>query len=557
MNGDTTDLFEPQFNDDGTEEYACDMCPKRFPQLMALRVHRGWHYRSPDGRQITEPGQTWQPGSLRSQRGSKGAVNRNSSGGAVNLAAVAAINSAVEKEAVNNNNNNHQLSNNNNNNSHLAVNPRMPKCQFCGSTFASANNLRRHIVEVHKRNDWRASSNHNNNRGGGGGVAKVGGGFVDKDRECRRCNKSFETRAEWVEHKMGHARVMRPSTTFEWNCEMCGKSFTRKERLLQHMTSHAVEEGAAGGAGGGSGMMMMNNSGDNSRETMEDDDEDLDEDDEEGEAMIVNPDVEMLGDDDDDDDEEEEEEEGEVAPKVLEEKKKKSSLCCDLCQVSFTDEKELRRHVMSHFVNGSGEGEKKAAPPPPPKAEEKKEKEKEKEAVEEDQQPKAKKAKIDIPKELEEEDEEDRQFDEEDEEGEYVEKRASGAFLEDATPPRPAVNGQGEEDEDLDEGEYIEEYIDEDSFVSPKKTPVAADKGTETAASVSLVKAHQSQQQQCRLCSTGYENSFKILKCMESHRQRSKYQCQECLLFFATPKQLVGHQQLNHGGAGGAQGVVA
>lgn len=52
------------------------------------------------------------------------------------------------------------------------------------------------------------------------------------------CSLKFSTVPEWIDHKLGHARVQKPSKTFEWCCEICGKAFTRKERLLQHMISH-------------------------------------------------------------------------------------------------------------------------------------------------------------------------------------------------------------------------------------------------------------------------------------------------------------------------------
>lgn len=48
-------------------EYACDLCPKTFPILNALHVHRGWHFRSPSGRQVTDPAQTWQPDAIHRQ----------------------------------------------------------------------------------------------------------------------------------------------------------------------------------------------------------------------------------------------------------------------------------------------------------------------------------------------------------------------------------------------------------------------------------------------------------------------------------------------------------
>lgn len=161
-------------------QYACDMCPKTFPLINALKVHRGWHFRSPDGRQITDSNNIWHPDSVPP---SKGKRSRSS-------------------------------------------NP--PICPYCNSTFASGNNLRRHIVEVHKRNEAKL-------RRENGGTSEV---FIEKECECQACGITFSNRSEWVDHKISHARTMKPSTTYEWGCEICGKIFTRKERLLVHMLAH-------------------------------------------------------------------------------------------------------------------------------------------------------------------------------------------------------------------------------------------------------------------------------------------------------------------------------
>lgn len=161
-------------------QYACDMCPKTFPLMNALKVHRGWHFRSPDGRQITDSNNIWHPDSVPPSKGKRS----------------------------------------------RSANP--PICPYCNSTFASGNNLRRHIVEVHKRNEAKL-------RRENGGTSEV---FIEKECECQACGITFSNRSEWVDHKISHARTMKPSTTYEWGCEICGKIFTRKERLLVHMLAH-------------------------------------------------------------------------------------------------------------------------------------------------------------------------------------------------------------------------------------------------------------------------------------------------------------------------------
>lgn len=161
-------------------QYACDMCPKTFPLMNALKVHRGWHFRSPDGRQITDSNNIWHPDSIPPSKGKRS----------------------------------------------RSANP--PVCPYCNSTFASGNNLRRHIVEVHKRNEAKM-------RRENGGTSEA---FIEKECECQACGITFSNRSEWVDHKISHARTMKPSTTYEWGCEICGKIFTRKERLLVHMLAH-------------------------------------------------------------------------------------------------------------------------------------------------------------------------------------------------------------------------------------------------------------------------------------------------------------------------------
>lgn len=88
--------------------YQCDMCPKTFLILRNLQSHRGWHYRSPDGKRIRDPNEIWQPDQLPPSK-----LRRKQS-----------ANTTKRKSP--------------------------PTCPHCLSTFASSNNLKRHIIEVHK-----------------------------------------------------------------------------------------------------------------------------------------------------------------------------------------------------------------------------------------------------------------------------------------------------------------------------------------------------------------------------------------------------------------------
>lgn len=322
-------------------QYACDMCPKTFPLMTALKVHRGWHFRSPDGRQITDSNNIWHPDST--PAGSRKRARQQ--------------------------------------------NP--PVCPYCKSTFASGNNLRRHIVEVHKRNEAKMMREN----------GTVGDNvFIEKECECHACSLTFETRAAWVEHKIGHARTMKPSTTFEWGCEICGKIFTRKERLLVHMLVHlnGKEEDASQNSNDQQNDYESNSqssvsSHSPSQQSQESNKTQISKTTAPKAGMSLlkqpsllkqqlsqpqqqkaqhsppqqsNQDQESQQQKEDEDLEEVQEEEENVDDDLerddsdRESENTEAAYSCDLCQVYFRTSKELRRHVTSHFlpvINDSAE----------------------------------------------------------------------------------------------------------------------------------------------------------------------------------------------------------
>lgn len=274
-------------------EYACDLCPKTFAILNALHVHRGWHFRSPSGRQVTDPSQTWQPDSIPP---SKLKRMRNPYGSP-------------------------------------------PVCPYCTASFASTNNLRRHIVEVHKRVDVKDEKD----------FEPENGVFIEKVRECQSCNMTFKTTSEWIDHKITHARNQKPSSTFEWNCEICGKMFTRKERLLQHMITHLnsqefdsegilsqiLSSGEGNTSQGGNNFDSTN---DNSMDPCNEIN---------FESNSQSSESSMSSQENDDDDQEmmsgdEDHSSASETPR----------LSCELCQKVFTTTSELRVHVSNHILNG-------------------------------------------------------------------------------------------------------------------------------------------------------------------------------------------------------------
>lgn len=288
------------------QEYTCDMCPKTFTVLNALQVHRGWHLRGPDGRKVRDPADTWQPDQMPPSKMKKLA---NSSG--IRTVPMPQI----EQQSV----------------------PRIPVCPFCHAKFASGNNLRRHIVEVHKRNDARYM------REAAGSPSVV----VDKPKECSTCNMQFKTIAEWVDHKIQHARTIKPSSTFEWGCEICGKMFTRKERLLQHMITHLNSD-----FGGDASISNTNDNtedGDNSSQydnQYENQYENHSSDNSNGgmeDSHMLEPDVKVTPNTEHQSQQQQQNQDDD-----------QRGFGCELCQVFFKTAKELRKHVTEHFVNGGG-----------------------------------------------------------------------------------------------------------------------------------------------------------------------------------------------------------
>lgn len=104
---------------------------------------------------------------------------------------------------------------------------RQIKCEYCPSIFISNNNLRRHLYEIHKDVVNNLPE-----------PPKI---ECDEYLRCRRCDIKFDTKAEWIEHKVGEARVMKPFCPFQWGCDLCGIYVSRKEKLINHINNHMKE----------------------------------------------------------------------------------------------------------------------------------------------------------------------------------------------------------------------------------------------------------------------------------------------------------------------------
>jgi hypothetical protein len=148
---------------------------------------------------------------------------------------------------------------------------------------------------------------------------------VDRTGECTKCNISFSTVAEWVDHKINDAKnrkMTQQTGGYEWNCEICLRPFTRRERLMQHMLSHLNDREMDPDVLSEYHAKKSSSSAKNGRAAHQD----------------------LSSDDESDDDGTEE----------MTEDEKPKTFSCDMCSVDFDSQSDLRAHVVAeHFLNGS------------------------------------------------------------------------------------------------------------------------------------------------------------------------------------------------------------
>lgn len=526
-------------------QYACDMCPKTFPVINALKVHRGWHFRSPDGRQVTDPSNMWQPDSIPQSKQRRSRMS----------------------------------------------NP--PVCPYCKSTFASGNNLRRHIVEVHKRNEAKMA------RENGTVSDSV---YIEKELECHTCGITFNTRPEWVDHKIQHARTMKPSTTFEWGCEICGKVFTRKERLLAHMVGHLngkEDDGSVHSAGQQSGEMGDSRSSISSQSQSQqsqesssvlqqklqqqmqhrqkqmlkhqqqqqerqrpvhqvgdepqlqpdyEDDDEMDEEEDEDEDAVG-----MNADDDEDDDFNNDQ-------KSLSEKSQ-PAYSCDLCQVFFHTAKELRRHVTSHIITTAPETSTAETQSKPSAEESSTKNPAENVKGDDDEQDDEEEDDVD--------DDDDSGGDERMEIGDKPQHQVNesnamehddddynsddGDENEESAKPNHDDSQRNDEDEDEDEEEDDEDEDDDYQSNAQKNKKLTAEQLQQSQQ----LQRHQQHTRfntssisvegyKCRLCGKNTASALDMIQCMENHKTPNNSRCNECLLYFSDSNRLRLHENMCH-----------
>ncbi|XP_062141739.1 zinc finger protein hangover isoform X2 [Drosophila sulfurigaster albostrigata] len=210
-------------------EYACDLCAKTFPQVIALKVHRKWHFR----------GDSKQNPIIDGEATTLNNSSNNNNNSTLHLRELHAVGlmpnqqqqqqKQQQQQQQSQSQQQHQQSSSQQQRSKSLKRKRELKCEYCASTFISNNNLRRHMYELHKHE----VSN----------LPEPPVIEVDAPLSCRRCGDlQFETKEAWIEHKLADAKVVRPFCPFQWGCDLCGEYLSRKEKLINHINNHLKEE---------------------------------------------------------------------------------------------------------------------------------------------------------------------------------------------------------------------------------------------------------------------------------------------------------------------------
>lgn len=348
---DPNQYFMNRMSDNGA--YTCDICPKTFPALTALKVHRNWHFRQ-DGKQIP---------------------------------ADSKMKSLAQKKKATN------------------------VCEYCDTGFSSASNLRRHIMEVHNRGPHNNSSRVKKFVDKYLECTKCNMKFDEKPEwvkhkmthatesfispfewGCEICGKIVSRKERLVQHMNSHLRSRGDAedgngsvvsedqgnsqdTVFSSNTgrqSAAGKPRTGEDDEAEYEKGDNVdaEETRDGSMEETDGNQENIEEPEESINDVHEEEDDSDDDDENGDDGAEGEDGNVRGnqlqydedssqqyqevdpdqDDIQDDEEENDEEEGEEE----EDQDNMGAYSCDLCQVYFETSKQLRRHVTSHFLNGPG-----------------------------------------------------------------------------------------------------------------------------------------------------------------------------------------------------------
>lgn len=195
--------------------YQCDMCPKTFLILRNLQSHRGWHYRSPDGKRIRDPNEIWQPDQLPPSK-----MRRKQSG------------STTKRKSP-------------------------PTCPHCLSTFASSNNLKRHIIEVHKLKPYVNNSVLDTNKcnpvmmtetvdahvHGESNSFLNDDGSPNQEQDCIKIEQTEQCDSNAVVEDNDFSEDVEENETTndackQYFCELCQVYFNSANALRQHVSEH-------------------------------------------------------------------------------------------------------------------------------------------------------------------------------------------------------------------------------------------------------------------------------------------------------------------------------
>lgn len=278
----------------------CDLCPKQFNTVNALKSHRGWHLRTPDGKSPGSGKSTnaWTPNQLSPSRQVVKKIKYPVAGASQD-------------------NNKFFMSK-------FKVVPKLPTgahCKICNKTFSKIAVYKRHVMEYHRTKSKSREVE-----------------ISQQDYECiqrlacNQCNETFQLKSEWIEHKVHHINnFVKEQKLRQWPC-ICGKFFGRKDNLKSHMRTHmhGVVENPEQSTGNAANVISNNAVSYNTVQNAT-----------QAGAQIVSPHMNIPN----------------LVPVMKPVKPPAPAnkfYTCNPCRVSFKTEKELKAHVDSHNLNGHG-----------------------------------------------------------------------------------------------------------------------------------------------------------------------------------------------------------
>lgn len=173
------------------QTFDCEICHKSYTSIAALKSHRGWHLRSPDGKAAANNSGLWMPQHKVTSKVSKHEVVEPSTPAPSTSTVVTRLSSTPA----------------------AAAKRRLPP--EVEVTVVNPNKKLRSddSVEMDQQNDG------------------------SEGRYCTICEKDFTKRAAYQRHM---DEVHQPNSVF---CPVCDKSFTRKSTLIVHMRKHYGGDG--------------------------------------------------------------------------------------------------------------------------------------------------------------------------------------------------------------------------------------------------------------------------------------------------------------------------